>query len=123
MAVAARSVDIAAGTIEAGTVAAQRITVRGVRNGRDVLTFRATWFCTEEIEPAWPLLSTGWRISVEGDAPLEVDLRFPATLSQMASVTPGYTANRAVNAVPVVCDAPAGIRTTLDLPPIVPVLG
>ena len=123
MAVASQSVDIAAGTIEAGTVAAQRITVSGVRNGREALTFRATWFCTEEIEPAWPLLSTGWRISVEGDAPLEVDLRFPVTLSEMAAVTPGYTANRAVNAVPIVCDAPAGIRTTLDLPPIVPILG
>ncbi|MCQ3811596.1 MAG: dihydrodipicolinate reductase [Acidimicrobiia bacterium] len=122
MAVAARTVDIAAGTIEAGKVAAQRITVGGMRNGREVLTFRATWYCTEDIEPSWPLMSTGWRVSVEGDAPLEVDLRFPVTLSQMASVTPGYTANRAVNAVPMVCDAAPGIRTTLDLPPIVPVL-
>ncbi len=122
LAVATRSVDIAAGTITAGTVAAQRMSVCGLRNGHRVLTFRPTWFCTEEIEPAWPLLSTGWRIAVEGDAPLEVDLRFPVTLDQMAATTPGYTANRAVNAVPVVCDAPPGIRTTMDLPPIVPVL-
>lgn len=122
IAVATHAVDIAAGTIPAGTVAAQRIGVSGVRNGREVLTFRATWFCTEEIEPAWPLLSTGWRIAVAGDAPLEVDLRFPIALDQMAATTPGYTANRAVNAVPFVCDAPPGIRTTLDLPPIMPVL-
>jgi len=41
----------------------------------------------------------------------------------MAETTPGYTANRAVNAVPVVCDAPAGIRTTVDLPQIIANLG
>lgn len=34
-------------------------------------------------------------------------------------VTPGYTANRAVNAVPVVCAAPPGIRTTPDLPQVI----
>ena len=123
IAVASQTVEIAAGTIPAGTVAAQRISVSGLRDGREVLTFRATWFCTEEIEPSWPLLSTGWRISVAGDAPLEVDLRFPISLDQMAATTPGYTANRAVNAVPIVCNAPPGIRTTVDLPPIVPVLG
>ncbi len=121
-AVATRSVDIAAGTIAAGTVAAQRISVSGVQNCREVLVFRATWFCTEDIEPSWPLLSTGWRIAVEGDAPLEVDLRFPITLDQMAATTPSYTANRAVNAVPVVCDAPPGIAASVDLPPILPVL-
>jgi len=32
---------------------------------------------------------------------------------------PGYTANRAVNAVPFVCAAAPGIRATLDLPQIV----
>ncbi|MGV0783590.1 hypothetical protein [Mycolicibacterium sp. XJ775] len=32
---------------------------------------------------------------------------------------PGYTANRAVNAVPFVCAAEPGIRSTLDLPQIV----
>jgi 4-hydroxy-tetrahydrodipicolinate reductase len=38
-------------------------------------------------------------------------------------VTPGYTANRAVNAVPYVCAAAPGIRTTMDLPQIVANLG
>lgn len=47
MAAAQRRTQIAAGVLEAGTVAAQRMTV-------------------------------------EGDAPLDVDLRFPVTLEQMA---------------------------------------
>jgi hypothetical protein len=41
----------------------------------------------------------------------------------MGEMTPGYTANRAVNAVPYVCAAPPGIRTTVDLPQIIPALG
>ena len=66
---------------------------------------------------------TGWRIEVDGDAPLDVNLPFPITLEQMAAVTPGYTANRAVNAVPYVCRAAPGIRTSLDLPQIAATLG
>ena len=67
--------------------------------------------------------ATGWRVTVEGDAPLDVELRFPFPLERMAETSPGYTANRAVNAVPVVCAAPPGIRTTVDLPQIIAALG
>ena len=41
----------------------------------------------------------------------------------MGETTPGYTANRAVNAVPVVCAAAPGIRTTVDLPQVIAHLG
>ena len=123
MATAPRQVDIAAGTVDAGTIAAQRTTVSGIRSGRTVLQFRATWYCTTELDEPWELRPTGWRITVDGDAPLDVDLRFPVSLADMAHVTPGYTANRAVNAVPVVCAAPPGIRTTVDLPQVIATLG
>jgi 4-hydroxy-tetrahydrodipicolinate reductase len=123
VAVARVDTSIAAGLIEAGTVAAQRVTVDGYHDGRAVLRFRANWFCTADLEPAWDLRPTGWRVSVEGDAPLDVDLRFPFAIERMAEMSPGYTANRAVNAVPFVCDAPPGIRTTIDLPQVVARLG
>jgi 4-hydroxy-tetrahydrodipicolinate reductase len=123
VAVASRTVEIAAGTVEAGTVAAQRLTVTGLRNGRPLLRFRANWYCTTELDPSWDLLSTGWRISVEGDTPLDVDLRFPFPIEQMAEHSPGYTAHRAVNAVPVVCAAAPGIRTTAELPHVIAALG
>jgi hypothetical protein len=122
VAAAARPVEIAAGPLAAGTVAAQRMTVSGIRDGRPLLRFRATWYCTTDLDPAWDVRATGWHIAVEGDAPLDVDLRFPVTLDQMAAATPGYTAHRAVNAVPYVCAAPPGIRTTVDLPQIIPAL-
>jgi 2,4-diaminopentanoate dehydrogenase len=123
LAAAAGDTTIAAGLIPAGTVAAQRITIAGVREGQTLIRFRATWYCTAELEPAWDLLDTGWHVSVEGDAPLEVDLRMPIPLERMAEISPAYTANRAVNAVPYVCAASPGIATTVDLPPFVPALG
>ena len=119
VAVARTDTTIAAGTIPEGTVAAQRVRVDGIRDGRPLISFRANWYCTTDLEPAWDLRPTGWRVTVDGDAPLEVDLRFPVPLERMAEVSPGYTANRAVNAVPVVCAAAPGIRTTIDLPHVI----
>jgi 4-hydroxy-tetrahydrodipicolinate reductase len=123
VALAARTVEIAAGTLEAGTVAAQRLTVAGMRDGRPLLRFRAHWYCTTELDPAWDLAATGWRVTVDGDAPLDVDLRFSVPIERMGDVSPGYTAHRAVNAVPVVCAATPGIRTTVELPQVVATLG
>jgi hypothetical protein len=123
VAAATRTVEIAAGTLEAGTVAAQRLTVAGMRDGKALLRFRATWYCTAELEPAFDARPTGWHVTVEGDAPLDVALPFPVPIERMGEMSPGYTAHRAVNAVPVVCGAPPGIRTTVDLPQIVAALG
>ena len=71
----------------------------------------------------WTVRGNGWHVRVEGDAPLEVDVRFAGPVERMSELTPGYTANRAVNAVPYVCAAAPGIRTTVDLPQIIPALG
>lgn len=121
-ATASRTVEIAAGSVPEGTVAAQRITVTGLRNGRPLLRFRACWYCTTELDPVWEVRPTGWRVRVDGDAPLDIDMTFPVPIERMAAVSPAYTANRAVNAVPVVCAALPGIRTTLDLPGITALL-
>jgi len=117
---ARHDIRIAAGTVEAGTVAAQRISATGLRNGQPLLRFRATWYCGTDIDADWELRDTGWRVAVDGDAPLDIEIRFPVPPERMAAVTPGYTANRAVNAVPFVCAAAPGIRSTVDLPQIVP---
>ena len=119
VAIARQEIRIAAGTIEAGTVAAQRMMVSGIRNGQPVLRFCATWYCTADLDPSWDVRATGWHILVEGDAPLDIDIRFPVPLERMGGTSPAYTANRAVNAVPYVCAAPPGIRSSVDLPQIV----
>ena len=122
VACARATTEIAAGTIPAGTVAAQRMTVSGLRAGSPLVRFSATWYCTSDLEPAWTVRPTGWHVTVDGDAPLEVDIRFAVPIERMGELSPGFTANRAVNAIPALCAAPPGIRTSIELPQIIPVL-
>ena len=119
VAVAAHDVEIAAGRIPAGAVAAQRMIVSGMRNGSPLLQFRAHWYCTTDLDPAGDCGATGWRLTLDGDAPMNVEMRFAVPLERMAETSPGFTAHRAVNAVPVVCEAAPGIRTTAELPQVI----
>lgn len=120
--VATRDADIAAGTVKAGTVAGQRPTVTAMRGGEPFLQFRAHWYLVPDLDPAWELQDTGWRVRVQGDTPLEVTIRFPVEPERYPLVSPGFTAHPAVNAVAAVCAAPPGICTAFDLPPQAPTL-
>jgi 2,4-diaminopentanoate dehydrogenase len=120
VAVARRDVEVAAGRLAAGTIAAQRLEVTGLHDGRPLLTFSANWYLTTEVDPAWDLRETGWRVLVDGDTPLDVGIRFPVVPEAWAATSPGLTAHRPVNAVPYVCAAPPGIVTSLELPQIIP---
>jgi 4-hydroxy-tetrahydrodipicolinate reductase len=120
VAAARRTTSIVAGELAAGSVAAQRTRIVGTSDGDEVVRFTPTWYCTDELEPAWELRPTGWRVRVRGDAPLDVELPFPIPLDDLGAFTPAYTANRPVNAIPLVCAGPPGILSTADLPPITP---
>ena len=121
MSAAKNDVQIAAGLIPAGTVGALRITITGKHKGKPVLRFIANWYCTTDIEAeGWDLRESGWRVTVQGDTPLKVDITYPVTPEEYPLFTPGLTAHRAVNAVPMICAALPGIRTTVDLGQIIP---
>ncbi len=120
VAAARHDTTILAGELAAGSIAGQRTTMTGRRGGADVVTFVATWYCTPDLEPAWDLRTTGWRVRVHGDAPFDVELAFPIPLDDLAAYTPAFTANRPVNAIPYVCAATPGILASEDLPPITP---
>jgi 4-hydroxy-tetrahydrodipicolinate reductase len=120
VAAARRDTRVVAGELAAGTIAAQRTTLVGSNDGNAVVRFSANWYLTDDVEPAWELRPTGWRVQVRGDAPFDVDLPFPIPLEGLGAHTPAYTANRPVNAIPYVCAARPGILATTDLPPIVP---
>lgn len=119
VALARQDTRIAAGTVKAGTVAAMRTVIAGMRRGKALMSMTPTWYCTTDIDADWDLRPDGWHIVVEGDAPFEIDLRFTTPDERKAAVTPGYTAHRAINAIPYVCEAPPGIRTVADLPQII----
>lgn len=115
---------IAAGVIEKGTVGALRITLSGMRGGRALMLMRLNWYVSTDIDqPSWNLRESGWHVLVEGDTPLDVSIRYPVAVEDYAAMSPGLTGHRAVNAVPAVCDAPPGIRTTADLPQVIAQLG
>jgi 4-hydroxy-tetrahydrodipicolinate reductase len=121
--VARNRTEIAAGVIEAGTVAGTRITISGIRNGRPLFRFRANWYCTADMDVDWQLMHSGWRILLQGDCPLDMTITFPVSLEEYPLMAPGLTAHPAVNAVAQVCAAPPGICTSLDLPVIAPRFG
>lgn len=115
-AVARNQTTIAAGVIEAGTVAAQRYTVKGIRGDKPVFCFRANWYCTRDIDrEGWDLGDTGWRVRLEGDPPLDIRISFPCSEQDWPHTSPGLTAYPAVNAIPAVCAAEPGIRTSADM--------
>jgi len=120
VAVTRAATTIAAGEIPAGTVGAQRTAMVGRSRGDEVVRFTVNWYCTTDVDPAWDLRGTGWRVQIHGDAPLDVTLAFPIPLDELGSFTPAYTANRPVNAIPYVCAAAPGILATAGLPAITP---
>ena len=121
LAAARNTFEIAAGTVQAGTVGAMRTTITGKHKGQPVMRFRCNWYVTTDIaEAGWDLRESGWRVLVEGDTPLRVDISYPVAPEDYAAFTPGLTAHRPVNAIPVVCAAEPGIRTTMELPQIIP---
>lgn len=123
VAVATRDVEIAAGRVAAGTVAALCPSVSCLRAGKPLLRFQANWYVTTDLEPALELQDTGWRVRLDADTPLDVTIRFPLEPERYPLVSPGYTAHPAVNAVPAVCAAEPGIRTTFELARVIPIFG
>jgi 2,4-diaminopentanoate dehydrogenase len=119
VAAASQQIEIAAGTIAAGTVAGQRLTLTGMRGGIPLVRFRAHWYCTTLLDADWDLQETGWRVRVAGDTPLDIRITFPVPIEDYAAFSPGLTAHRPVNSVAAVCAAAPGIRVTADLPQII----
>lgn len=127
VALARRDTKIAAGVIPEGTVAAQRTTVTGMRNGKPFISFTANWYVTTDIitpdGTAWDLRDSGWHVVVNGDVPLDVAITYPVAPEDYAEMTPGLTAHRPLNIVPYICAAAPGIRTSVELPQIIARLG
>ncbi|MEE6140188.1 dihydrodipicolinate reductase [Mycobacterium sp. 050128] len=110
-------------TIPAGSVGAQRVAVNGYRNGKPLMRFRSNWFVTMDVEPAWDLRTDGWRLRVEGDAPVDMLIDLPMPIEQDVRASGRYTAHRPVNVIPAVVAAQPGIVPTTKLPTPVAELG
>ncbi|MDX1734922.1 MAG: hypothetical protein R3228_11170 [Halioglobus sp.] len=111
-ALAPRNFRVAAGPIDKGTVAAQRWEWAGKSGGRKRIVHETVWRIHESMCDNWPRGCHS--ITIKGDP--DMYLEFGARWNNDPLST---TSMHAVNAVPYVCDAPAGIQTFLDLPWIV----
>ena len=117
-----RAFEIAAGRIEAGTVAAMRVAVAGVVDGEERIVLEHLTRIADDAAPDWPrgpsAHGEGYRIEIRGVPSMAVDLELGA-FGRNTALDAGFAVGAHVaNAIPVVCEAACGVRSVLDLPPI-----
>ena len=113
-------VEIAVGTIEAGTTAAIRFDVQGIVNGRPAIVVEHYTRVDTDAAPEWPRCAggeNGYRILLEGRPQLACEI----TMADEHGGDGGLIANgmRVVNAIPFVCDTAPGVLDTLRIPSVV----
>ncbi len=122
-AVATRDLDLGWITFGEGTVAGQRRTYRGYRNGRVVVELVICWTMSDDaLDPQWSD-PQGFQVEIEGEPRVDAVIRFgPPHNSELSDdqdvmrLLMVSTAMAAVNAIPYLCEAPPGVITPIDLP-------
>ena len=116
-----RTLDVAAGTIDAGTVGAVRFETIGVVDGRDAITIEHINRMAPDLAPDWPTAERDgtYRIMLDGEPTLSCELRL-GTAASFSLDGMLATTMRVVNAIPFVCDAAPGIVTSTSLPLTLP---
>lgn len=110
--------EVDAGTVEKGTAAALRFEVRGMKDGRPVITLEHVTRLRGDLAPDWPQPAGQgcYRVEVTGEPNYTLDLQLVGTNGDHNTAGLKATAMRLVNAVPAVVAAPPGLLTALDLP-------
>lgn len=116
VALAERDLEIAAGTVGAGTVAAMNLHLDGMRHGKVAIVFEWIWRVTDEVGTDWPTGASRWMVRIDGDPQLTSELTL-ATTEDAGRATSLAVATLALNAVPSVCAAPPGPLDNLTLNP------
>jgi 4-hydroxy-tetrahydrodipicolinate reductase len=112
--------ECAMGRIEQGTCAAVRFEVQGIVDGRPAIVAAHVNRLRDDVGPDWDRLSpgktSGYKIEIHGSPSFvcEIEPKGEDGDHNTAGIT--GTAMRVVNAIPVVCDAPPGVVSILDLP-------
>jgi hypothetical protein len=106
-----KAIEVAAGTLDKGTVAGQHWEWAGVVNNKKRIIHETVWRMHDSVGDKWP--RGNHSITIKGKPNMYVD--FGPSWNDDVLLS---TAVHAVNAVPYVCDAPSGVRTFLDLPMI-----
>ena len=126
-----QDIESAVGVIEKGTIALNHYRNIGSTSEGTEIVQEHIWYMDDleqtRLEKKVDIpRASGWRIKIEGDVNLEIDIDFPEELSQQERVAQGMTTTgfHLVNAVPLVCEAKdPGLKTYFDLPMITGCMG
>ncbi|MDT5096046.1 MAG: hypothetical protein QOH60_5409 [Mycobacterium sp.] len=129
-AVTDRTLEVAMGTVEAGTCGALRMKAIGVVDGREAIIIEHVTRLAHDVAPDWPtgIGDLSYRVSITGDPDIECILAATLRDAKKAGIggmTSGAgamvaTAMRVVNAVPYVIAAEPGLHSSVDLPLTIP---
>ncbi|OAN65882.1 MULTISPECIES: NAD(P)H-dependent amine dehydrogenase family protein [Sphingomonas] len=119
-AMASTGFDIATGRIEAGTIAAERIRASGIRDGRTRIVAEHITRVDDQVAPDWPRFGSGQRegyqVEIHGAPSMKMELELGAfgrnPMADAGWAVGGHLANSIIG----VCEAPAGVRSFMDLP-------
>ena len=121
---ARRDIEVAFGTIAAGTCGAVRTRAAGIVNGREAIIVDHIIRMARDVAPGWLTSDSDatYAVDIEG----EPDIHCTMTMGEKEGHGAGRsamtaTAMRVVNAIPHVVEAPPGLLSSLDLPVTLPV--
>jgi 2,4-diaminopentanoate dehydrogenase len=117
LAAADEDFEVPMGPIGKGTVAGYRFELLGIVGGEARIAVEHITRIHPDVAPHWPSIgSGGFRVIVDGTPSFTAEVIFdeddPTTAGCVA------TAARVVNSIPIVCAAPPGVCSFLDLPMI-----
>jgi hypothetical protein len=118
-----RDIEVAFGTIKAGTCGAVRTRAAGVVGGREAIVVEHIIRMARDVAPDWPTSESdaSYRVDIEGDPDIHCAMDVGAAQGHGAGhAAMAATAMRVVNAIPYVVAAPAGLLSSLDLPNTLP---
>lgn len=118
-----RHIDVAFGSIPAGTCGAVRTRAAAVVDGRDAIVIEHVIRMARDVAPDWPASDSDatYRVDIDGDPDVHCVLTLGAPEGHGAGrAAMAATAMRVVNAIPYVVEAHPGLLSSLDLPPTLP---
>ena len=116
-------IEVAFGTIKAGTCGAVSTRAAGVVNGSEAIVVEHIIRMARDVAPDWLTseFDAMYRVDIEGDPDIHCAMNVGAAEGHAAGhAAMTATAMRVVNAIPYVIEAPAGLLSSLDLPNTLP---
>ena len=116
VALAEESFEIAAGTVEVGTVAAMKFHLEGIVNGHVGIHLEWVWRVTDSVAHDWPKGEGLWILDIQGDPHIHSEIQTATTYDSGRPVSL-LVSTTVLNAIPTVCGAEPGLLNNLSIAP------